>query len=125
MPQLYPENGTIILPRYALLLDNLIEAVVVENPGRLDLSILNLDLISSIGRFQYSPDLLEQLAELLHTLFGLLMTLWYCPRRRRSCCGHGFLVVDAVVAVMAAVVARAACSLLLAVAAAAVAAAVI
>ena len=62
MPQLAPKNGTII-PRYALLLNNLLEAVAVESPGSLNLTIFNVDLLSSLGRFQFSPDLLELLAQ--------------------------------------------------------------
>ena len=62
LPQLAPKNGTII-PRYALLLNNLLEAVAVESPASLNLSIFNLELISTLGRFQFSPDLLELLAQ--------------------------------------------------------------
>ena len=38
LPQLAPKNGTII-PRYALLLNNLLEAVAVESPVSLNLTI--------------------------------------------------------------------------------------
>ena len=62
LPQLAPKNGTII-PRYALLLNNLLEAVAVESPGSLNLSIFNVELLSSLGRFHFSPDVLELLAQ--------------------------------------------------------------
>ena len=62
LPQLAPRNGTII-PRYALLLNNLLEAVAVESPASLNLTIFNVELLSSLGRFEFSPDLLELLAQ--------------------------------------------------------------